>query len=151
MCGTLAIIILFFVAYKKKSIGEKFWKTKDGKNVPGGIGFFWLIIIIVSLLGLFQCNKAEAGDVGDWFPYVDISIGIENTFHVSPMCEEGGYNDRLTSNLKIAAGVWVHHDGTFWIELYGRHHSCGFNKDHYRYDSGGINFAKRFYMPWARR
>ena len=102
---------------------------------------FPIVVAGVLTLAYWGIGKASADEVR-YFTHTQIFAGVENTQKVSPMCYEGGVNDRLTSNL----GVRQHLLGYSDVDVYAQftHHSCATNRDLHGYDAYGIQATWTF-------
>ncbi|MGH1470155.1 MAG: hypothetical protein ACRBCS_03120 [Cellvibrionaceae bacterium] len=148
--AALLVLVPFFlviVVYGDIGSAKKFWATKKGKNVFGGIAMFCGLGLLVAALSLLFSPKASA-ESGSWFKYGEIYLGIDNTFKSSPQCKKDQYNERLTSNGGFLANIYQSYDGKFEANLKYQHHSCAFNQDDLRYDAFGIEFT---YLLWGSK
>lgn len=102
---------------------------------------FPIVVAGVLTIAYWGIGKASADEVR-YLTHTQIFAGVENTQKVSPMCYEGGVNDRLTSNL----GVRQHLLGYADVDLYAQftHHSCATNQDRFGYDAYGIQATWTF-------
>jgi len=138
--GFCCLFIVYMVArayFKTKSIqGVKdHFNATEGKGAVYGI-VAALVIPILIILSI-SAVKAETRWLGDTVVF----IGMENTKKVSPMCYEGGIDDRLTSNL----GASQHLLGYGNVDLIAQytHHSCAINRDTKSYDAIGLRLEYR--------
>lgn len=144
----LAVVVLSTLLLTK--VGSplkiiKYFKT-DGKGAGVGIAMFVggasVLVIIASLL--FPA-KAEA-DI-TWFNEAEIFIGLDQTKKLSPMCHEGKYSDRITSNGGVRMNVMRTTDSVVRVDVHYIHHSCAVNRDDRQYDAVGVQLVYRF---WSR-
>lgn len=148
--------ILTLVVFKSPTKAISYLKTPDGKKVLAGIA--WFLVFGVVLAALSQCVKADgqdsaaedrkeikSADSGEWFAYGEVFIGVDRTTQVSPMCDEGGPDDRLTSNGGIRANVYQSADKRFEFNTKYTHHSCAFGQDNESYDAIGVEFTYRLW------
>ena len=124
--GLILVALYLIAAYKTKS----FKPALDAGALKGII----LATIFVVVSGLFF-DKAYATE---WsiINYTTVFAGVDQTKKVSPMCKEGGLDDRLTSNIGINQNL-VTINGVD-VNLQYTHHSCALGKDAKGYDAVGI-------------
>lgn len=139
--GTLLAAILFTaVAFTRKKINPiTYFKTKEGKGVLFGIVMF---VGFGTLFSIPSCVKAEELEYLQWS---SVYMGLDNTNHQSPMCEDGSISSRLTSNGGIRLNLIESSDDRFTTNLKYTHHSCAFNADDKSYDSIGIETEYKFW------
>src|SRR5690606_8914293 len=109
--------------------------------LAGIVGFiaFGLVLTLLS-----QCARADE-DKGEWFAYGEVYLGADYTTQLSPMCDEGGPDDRLTSNGGIRANVYQSADKRFELNAKYTHHSCAFSGDNESYDAVGFELTYRLW------
>lgn len=141
LSGTVVLLAIWMLyVFKGKDIRDYF-STKEGKKIRDGIttavGVGILVVVLFSLSGC-------AGTYGN-----DLSMftGLDYTKGVSPQCQEGGVDDRSTSNIGFKANVFESDSERFRSNLKYTHHSCAFNSDKNNYDALGIELE---YKLWAR-
>jgi len=134
---SILIVAIVVLIANFKSLGKAIEYLKQNKDIAKGILIFAGAAIVSVVI---FAPKAQA----DYFNYVDIYVGIEQPKSLSPQCEEGGVNDRLTSNGGLVANVWQSQDQLFDVNAKYTHHSCALNEDRNTYDSFGVELKYRF-------
>lgn len=132
--GMVLVVAVWFVIRVRQNPIEYF-KTPDGLGILKGIV---LAILFAVVLGVG--SKAFAGE---WFTTAEVTAGIDHTLSPSPMCEDGGVDDRSTS--AIGANVTIYEEGNFSVRGKYTHHSCVFGIDDDGYDGVGIELV---YKLW---
>lgn len=122
-----ALSILIFV---KSPL--QYFKTKEGRGVAVGI----ILVILVSLgIAFLFPSKSEALE---YLQSGEVFVGLDYTRKISPMCDVGVNNDKLTSNLGLKAAILTSDDRTTDVSFKYTHHSCAVNPDNKSYDAVGI-------------
>ncbi len=145
-------LVIIFLGYMlvnaRMKLGSFEQAINHYKNTENGTAtgiilavLFPLILAVLLTLAYSVIGTAKADEVR-YFAHTQIFAGVENTQKVSPMCYEGGVNDRLTSNL----GVRQHLLGYADVDLYAQvtHHSCATNRDLHGYDAYGVQATWTF-------
>ena len=141
--GVLTLLLLVTVGNPSKIV--KYFKT-DGKGAGVGIAMFvGGASVLVILTTLLFPAKAKA-DV-TWFNEAEVFIGLDQTKKLSPMCHEGKYSDRVTSNGGVRLNVMKTTDSVVRVDTHYIHHSCAVNRDDSQYDAVGVQLVYRF---WSR-
>ena len=134
---TVAIIAIGVTVFKynQKGIPLSNLFKREGLGILRGIIIFILFPIIIWLI-IGHYTKVWA-DEWRGFSYTEITIGGEQTFKQSPMCEQGEPSDKLTSNGEIKQNIVEYKTNRFaWSTDVGyRHHSCWMNEDRFNYDA----------------
>lgn len=99
------------------------------------------------MLYLAVGSRPAAADEPTWFTYGDIYLGLDYPKNISPQCERGAIDDRLTSNGGVVGNIYRSVDRRFHVNAKYTHHSCAFNTDRNGYDAFGLVASYRF---WAR-
>lgn len=123
---TTALAIIFFV---KEPL--TYFKTKEGRGVAAGIGLAVSLGLTVALLS----PKSQALE---YFQGGEVFLGLDYTRKISPMCDTGVNDDKLTSNLGIRANLLQSDDKRSQVNFKYTHHSCAVNPDNKSYDAGGV-------------
>ena len=145
----VAGVLIYMLVNTRNKLGSFTAAINHYRNTENGSIFgiilaavvFPIVVAGVLTLAYWGIGKASADEVR-YFTHTQIFAGVENTQKVSPMCYEGGVNDRLTSNL----GVRQHLLGYADVDLYAQftHHSCATNRDLHGYDAYGIQATWTF-------
>lgn len=139
--GVLGIILLYsYVKDKEKTINLLKSKEKKEKNIRRG----WWLFLGVGILLTSMCSDAQEGS---WFNYVDVYLGVDNIFDVSPMCEQGDLNDKFTSNGGLDFNIYQSYNKRFEWNTHYLHHSCALNTDNLTYDAIGFKIT---YRLWSK-
>lgn len=126
----LVITALSILVFVKSPL--QYFKTKEGKGVAVGI----VLAVLISLgIALLFPAKAEALE---YFQSGEVFVGLDYTKKISPMCDVGVNNDKLTSNLGLKAAILTSDDRTTDVSFKYTHHSCAVNPDNKSYDAIGI-------------
>lgn len=137
MLFTISILIITTLAvlvFVKSPL--TYFKTKEGKGVATGI----ILAVLISLgIALLFPAKAEALE---YFESGEVFVGLDYTKKISPMCDQGINNDRLTSNLGLNASLITSDDHRTVISAKYTHHSCAVNPDNKSYDAVGIEVKR---------
>lgn len=131
---TTVVAVLIFV---KSPVS--YFKTKEGRKVAAGIVLAVLLSLGLSLVS-FSVNAKEPYK---YFDTAKLFVGLDYTRKISPMCDVGVNNDKLTSNLGVRASI-VSVPGSSLNFKY-THHSCAVNPDNRSYDAAGIEVV---YTLW---
>lgn len=128
----ILLFVLVLVIATTHHEGLKWWVTKKGKRVAFGLFLAPTAAILIGMIG--GCTT------------VDVYAGLERTKNLSPMCDPGGADDKLTSNIGVVGCRVVSDDGrTRLCGLY-RHHSCAISQDSKSYDTtAAIKVTRRIY------
>jgi len=147
----VTLVLIYMVVNTRNKLGSFTASINHYRNTENGSIFgiilaavvFPIVVAGALTLAYWGVGKASADDVR-YFTHTQIFAGVENAQKVSPMCYEGGVNDRLTSNL----GVRQHLIGYADVDLYAQviHHSCATNSDRFGYDAYGIQATWTFKM-----
>ena len=127
--------ILWKIPYKEI---VPFFKSKTGLGVLKGISLAVTFAILFALVG---CTT------GTYFNDASVFAGIDYTKKISPQCETGGYDDRLTSNVGLRGNGWQSDDKKVRINGKFTHHSCVLGIDDQGYDAVGVELE---YKWWSR-
>ena len=124
-----------YIFYREKQNPIEYFKTRRGKGVLKGI-------VLAIIFALFF---ALAGSVfaGEFFADGYIYAGLDYTKKASPQCENGGLDDKSTSNLGLVANIYKYRQ--IKINAKYTHHSCAFNVDTNGYDAAGIELEYRLW------
>jgi hypothetical protein len=128
--SVLVITILAILIFVKSPL--TYFKTKEGRGVAVGIVLAILISLGVALLFPAKVEALEYFESGEVF------VGLDYTKKISPMCDVGVNNDKLTSNLGLKASILTSDDHKTDISTKYTHHSCAVNPDNKSYDAVGI-------------
>ena len=136
----ILLVVLVLLVLSIKHYGLPWLKTRQGKGVQYGLFLapltaIALVMIISFVLGGCTSNR-----------YVEVYAGVEQTKKLSPMCETGGANDRLTSNLGVKLCDSASRDKNTLLCLTYRHHSCAITEDDQQYDAFGVTAVRRIYF-----
>ena len=136
----IILVVAFGIlrAYGSFSGALSYLNTKEGKGVLVGI------VLFIGVALLFTIPKAFADDVR-YFTHAEVFVGLDYTKKLSPMCEEGGADDKATSNGGFRFNI-LESDRTIFNLKY-THHSCAFSPDTKSYDALGAEITYRF---WSR-
>lgn len=137
-------LVAALAAFKTPAKAVAYFKTKDGRGVLTGVVLFILAGILLAGLSLFS-SDAEASEP-TWFTYSEVFLGLDHTKNLSPQCEKGGPNDRLTSNGGLRQNVYRSTDDRFHLNAKYTHHSCAFSPDRESYDAIGLEATFRFFQ-----
>lgn len=138
---SLTAIFLTFVwlLWSTRDVGLKEWsKSADAPGIWKGIGIVLGVSILIALLTGCTTN-------GTYFNDASIYAGLDYTKNVSPQCEQGGADDRTTSNVGLRGNVYQSDDERFRLNGKYTHHSCAFSPDRHSYDAIGAEVEFRFY------
>lgn len=136
---TLVVVLVLLVVAVKHN-GLSWLKTREGKGVLFGVFLAPLsALVIVAVLTFFLSGCSSNR-------YVEVYAGVEQTKKQSPMCEQGGASDTLTSNLGVSACDSVSSDGNTVLCATYRHHSCAITPDDQQYDAFGVTLNRRIYF-----
>ena len=127
-------IVSILWAYRGPKNFLEYIKTKDGKGVLKGIILFVSLGIVLVIFSAV----ANADTKGKWFAWGELFMGLDQTFNQSPMCHDGDYSDKITSNGGLRINVFESGDSKFSLNGKYTHHSCAFNPDDASYDALGI-------------
>lgn len=127
----IAGIVLMLAALTTRHHGWSWWKTQEGKRVAFGLFLAPLVALLIGVIG--GCT------------HVDVFAGLERTKNLSPMCDPGGADDRITSNHGVEACRVVSEDGRTRLCGVYRHHSCAISQDRESYDAFGLSVTRRIY------
>lgn len=146
-----ALVIFGFVAglfiYSIKFYGKSWAKTREGKGVLFGLiaaPLAAICILIALTFVLTGCSSFKN-------PYVDVYAGLERTKNLSPQCEIGGADDKLTSNLGVGVCSEISSDRDTHICGVYRHHSCAITNDDRSYDAFGLTVHRKIYLTDKER
>ena len=128
---TILVVVTVLALLSTRHHGVKWWLTDAGKRVAFGLFLAPLVALIIGSLG--GCTR------------VDVFAGIEATKNLSPMCEPGGVNDNLTSNLGIEGCHTISADSRTELCAVYRHHSCAISQDEQSYDGVGLTVKRRIW------
>jgi len=146
--GIVLLVLAYMLVDTRNKLGSfeaainHFRDTENGTATGIILAVLFPLILAVLLTLVYWLIGTAKADEVRYFTHTQIFAGVENTQKVSPMCHEGGVNDRLTSNL----GVRQHLVGYGDVDLFGHfiHHSCATNQDRYGYDALGIQATWTF-------
>ena len=128
--GMVVVVAIFYIIRVRQNPLEYF-ATDDGLGILKGI-----VLAILFAVVLGTGSKAFAGE---WFTTGEVEAGIDTTLSPSPMCKEGGVDDRSTSS--IGANVTIYEEGRFSVKGTYTHHSCVFGIDDDGYDAVGVKLV----------
>lgn len=137
LCWIVGLVLILVVCLVRRP--ADYFKTKDGRGVLTGI------LLAVSATALIVW--AAPSQAGTWFNAGEVYFGIDSTRKVSPQCEAGGVNDRLTSNLGVRMNLFETADQRATWRVRYTHHSCAINPDRTSYDALGFELT---YRIWSR-
>ncbi len=130
----LTVAVVTILAFVKSPL--QYFKTKEGRGVATGI----ILALLVSLgVALLFPAKAEALE---YFESGEVFVGLDYTKKISPMCDVGVNDDKLTSNLGFKASILTSDDHTTDVSFKYTHHSCAVNPDNKSYDAIGIEVKR---------
>lgn len=84
---------------------------------------------------------------GRFFTRGYVFLGLDYTKKISPMCDAGFYNDRLTSNMGAGVVLWQVTPRAS-LHLVYTHHSCAINPDAKSYDAIGARIHWDIYNAY---
>lgn len=116
-----ALVAALFIRYVYHN-GWKALRTREGRGVL--FGLFVAPAVALALVLIAGCSSHS----------VRVVAALDHTFDQSPMCEQGGASDRLTSNLELKYTSVISADGRTHLQSGYRHHSCAISKDAESYD-----------------
>lgn len=137
------LIFIVVLALLVKAILDDGWaylKSRNGKRMLVGLIGAPMVVLVLGLMG----GCASLG----YYPgpaKLQAFAGIERTKDISPMCDSGVSDDKLTSNLGVRYTQIVSADGRTSVEAAFRHHSCAIGQDREGYDATGITVARDIY------
>jgi hypothetical protein len=129
------ITLLAVVIFVKNPVS--YFKSKEGKKVAVGI---ILAILISAGISIIFPHKAYSFE---YFSSAEVYAGLDYTKKLSPMCDVGVNNDKLTSNLGLKVSAIASQYTS--VNLKYTHHSCAVNPDHLSYDAAGVEVV---YKLW---
>lgn len=129
--GVILIFVSALAVLTTRHHGCRWWTTKSGRGVAFGLFLAPLAALAIGMLG--GCST------------VDVYAGLESTKNLSPQCETGGANDKLTRNLGVEACRIVSADGRTRLCGVYRHHSCAISEDRESYDAFGLSVTRRIW------
>lgn len=150
----VVIVLAVVVGLVLWKIGPKnlkpFFTSKEGKGVASGIVLAPVVIVLIALAGwllLPKSARAEGMNVpGTWFKDASVFMGIDHTKKLSPMCADGGYDNRSTSNMGAKLNIWQSPSGNVRFNTLYTHHSCAINPDRKSYDAIGVQVEWKFWQ-----
>ena len=140
LATTLGLLAYLAYTFKSPSATVTYFKTPIGKGAFAGIITF--MVVGLSVAGAQKAFSTEL----TYLNYAEISMGLEATKNISPMCyDNGGPDKRTTSNGSIRLNVleWKDYRTSFSTNLQYLHHSCALNQDNQAYDSFGFQMTYR--------
>mgnify|MGYP003406011861 CR=1 FL=1 len=130
----LVITTLSILIFVKSPL--TYFKTKEGKGVATGV----ILAVFISLgIAFLFSPKAEALE---YFESGEVFVGLDYTQKISPMCDAGVNDDKLTSNLGLKASLITSDDHQTVVSAKYTHHSCAVNPDNKSYDAVGIEVKR---------
>lgn len=140
---SIAIIVTallsIVIAYKTPKEAVRYLKTPEGKRVLFGIVVFTLASILIA------ASSKVLADKPNWFTYGEVFAGIDYTKNLSPQCDQGGADDRATSNGGLRLNIYRSDDELFHLNSKYTHHSCAFSPDRESYDALGLEVNYKFF------
>lgn len=138
----LITVVVAYLLYKTiRYYGITWVKTREGKGVLFGLLAAPVVAIVIALLLSLISGCSYIKD-----PYVEVYAGVERTKNLSPQCERGGADDKLTSNLGVNLCTTASKDGKTTACVVYRHHSCAITEDDRSYDAFGFQVSRRAYI-----
>lgn len=131
------LVVLVLLGFSVKHYGFAWLKTREGRGVQFGLFLAPLVSVLIVLALNFLVSGCSSNR------YIEVFAGVEQTKKLSPMCESGGANDRLTSNLGFAVCDTVSKDSSTLLCASYRHHSCAITPDDQQYDAFGVQAVRR--------
>lgn len=133
------VIIALFILGLLIFAGVKTSWTFKGLT-KGALSSMGLAVIVVAAL-FFGFDKAYSSEF-KYFEYTELFAGVDYTKKVSPSCDEGGVDDRLTSNIGLRQHLMTYSE----VDIIGQytHHSCAIGEDNRQYDAIGIHAVYRW-------
>lgn len=142
------IVLVGFVAFKRKGIDLSYFKSGVGKGAIASAGLALVSIAVLALLIFFIPNNANAEPSGTWFNDAGVYMGLDQTRKISPQCTPESVDNKGTSNLGLWGNVWQSSDKMIRVNTRYTHHSCFIGKDRNGYDGLGINIEWKI---WSRK
>ena len=124
----LLVVVVGICIFKSPSLFID--HLKNEKSITKGI---LLVVLIVPLIAII-IEKAAASSFNYAYAYAGMDYGKKRL----PMCESGGVNDRLTSNVGFGLNLYQAPEKKFYIDAKYTHHSCAYSGDYWDYDAIGL-------------
>lgn len=130
-----SVVISMLLVLKSKKNIKHF--IKNEKSVIKGI------IMVVVLIPFIAFVIEEAFGEPTAFNYAEAYAGLDYGKKRLPMCDPGGNNDRLVSNVGFLLNVLQTEDKKLDLNAKYTHHSCAYNDDFWDYDALGFELVYR--------
>lgn len=121
-----------------------FFSTDSGRDALRGIILAPVVILAIALVLSLVTSQAKAGD---WMTDASVYAGLDQTKKLSPACDAGSHDDRLTSNMGFKLGAWRSESRNVKANLKYTHHSCAIGTDDRQYDAFGVEVE---WKVWER-
>ena len=138
LSGGLLTILLGYVFYKSDWSVTKFkenWIKSEGTKTPIWRAVLVILSVPILMAAVLYAANVEASEY-KWFDEATVYVGLDYTYNASPLCQDYGVNDHLTSNMGFTQSI-VKKDRMNVSAKY-THHSCAVSADKNSYDAIGI-------------
>ena len=134
----MLVLYTLLARYKKQSLKEATTQLFQINGITKG-----MLLVLLFVAGMFlSISAVKASDVS-FFNSTTLFVGLDHTNKLSPMCHEGGANDRLTSNVGLSQNLLVIND--VHVDAEYTHHSCAISEDDKQYDAIGVKLSYTWY------
>ncbi|KEA63557.1 hypothetical protein ADIMK_2336 [Marinobacterium lacunae] len=139
--AAIAIVLLVTALVIPPSKWIEYFKSKTGLGVLKGI-----VLALLFGAALAFGPKLFAAESGMFFKDASVYLGLDHLKDVSPQCEQGGVDDRWTSNLGVRMNIYQSADERFRTNAKYTHHSCMLGEDSEGYDAFGVELEYKFWQ-----